>query len=121
MCSDVLNPVYVVNGMLIEDDKKSRPKAPPRQHTDPFFSLTTADIEGATPGWKPKCEGGAIADDSRRHYRNTNFVGDIKVCSVAYYTYLWGGRYYSHPSSNRLPLVSLHTSGNAARENFALR
>jgi hypothetical protein len=78
--TDPLNPVHYVNGMEISDDPASKPKTlPPARDGGwaPTLSLTTQDIEGAVPGWKPKHVNGGIPEEHRRHFRNTNYIGDI--------------------------------------------
>jgi hypothetical protein len=70
-------PVYSVNGMLIRDDIKfTKPRPLPNAADHDFFSLKTNDIEGAWPGWTPPHECQPPVE-RRRHFRNTNFVGDI--------------------------------------------
>ncbi|CAM9664957.1 unnamed protein product [Ectocarpus sp. 12 AP-2014] len=72
-----LTPSYRVNGMDVADDPvKSRPRALPKAKDGPFYPLTTADIEGATPGWRPLPQVNPPLE-ARRHFRNTNFMGDI--------------------------------------------
>ncbi|CAM9738587.1 unnamed protein product [Chrysoparadoxa australica] len=72
-----LQPSYTVNGMVVEDDPvKSRPRALPRQKAEPYRTLTTSDIEGAQCGWRPFHKTYPPLDQ-RRHFRNTNFIGDI--------------------------------------------
>ncbi|CAN0538950.1 unnamed protein product, partial [Ectocarpus sp. 8 AP-2014] len=72
-----LTPTYRVNGMDVADDPvKSRPRALPKAKDGPFYPLTTADIEGATPGWRPLPQVNPPLE-ARRHFRNTNFMGDI--------------------------------------------
>lgn len=74
---DPLDPVYVVNGSVIKDDPQGcKPKKLPKKKNTPFYSLIADDIEGATPGWQPPMELRPLLED-RRHFRNTNFVGDI--------------------------------------------
>jgi len=78
--TDPLNPCHYVNGMELRDDPLSKPKGLPGARDGgwaPNLSLTTQDIEGAVPGWKPKHVNGGIPEEHRRHFRNTNFVGDI--------------------------------------------
>jgi hypothetical protein len=76
-CSDPLRPVHFINGMLVQDDMKyTMPKRLPPQREGPFFPLTTSDIEGAYPGWTPP-HSMQPPIEQRRHFRNTNFVGDI--------------------------------------------
>ena len=75
--SDPLRPVHFVNGMEISDDLvHTMPKKLPAGKNEPYYTLTTADIEGAQCGWKPPhdCQ---PPMEKRRHFRNTNFVGDI--------------------------------------------
>jgi len=80
--TDPLRPSYVVNNMRIEDDMvKSQPKKLPKGKNDPFYSLITEDIEGTKPGWKPPHET-CPPMSQRRHWRNTNFVGDIDGTSA---------------------------------------
>jgi hypothetical protein len=53
-CTNPLMPVYTVYGMVHEDHPVlSKPRALPKQLNTPYYTLTTADIEGAQPGWKP--------------------------------------------------------------------
>lgn len=72
-----LTPSYRVNGMDIADDPvKSKPKTLPKARDSPFYPLTTADIEGAQSGWRPLPQVNPPLE-ARRHFRNTNFMGDI--------------------------------------------
>lgn len=72
-----LAPSYRVNGMEIADDPiKSRPRSLPKARDGPFNPLTTEDIEGAQPGWRPMPQMHPPLE-ARRHFRNTNFMGDI--------------------------------------------
>lgn len=72
-----LTPSYRVNGMDIADDPvASRPRSLPKARDGPFYPLTTVDIEGAQPGWRPMPQVNPPLE-TRRHFRNTNFVGDI--------------------------------------------
>ncbi|KAG5182261.1 hypothetical protein JKP88DRAFT_164721, partial [Tribonema minus] len=81
-CTNPLVPVYRCYGKEIADDPvESRPRALPPQKNAPFFSLTTADIEGAQPGWKPPTQLHPPLEQ-RRHWRNTNYVGDIRGASA---------------------------------------
>ena len=74
---DPLDPVYVINGAVVKDDPQgSKPKKLPKKKNTPFYSLIADDIEGATAGWIPPMELRPLLED-RRHFRNTNFVGDI--------------------------------------------
>jgi hypothetical protein len=75
---DPQRPEYRVNGMLIRDDLKyTTPKPLPAPAAHPYFTLKTDDIPGAQSGWIPPhaCQ---PPMDMRRHFRNTNFVGDIE-------------------------------------------
>mmetsp|Transcript_79432 Transcript_79432/g.158604 ORF Transcript_79432/g.158604 Transcript_79432/m.158604 type:complete len:570 (+) Transcript_79432:39-1748(+) len=75
---DPLKPEYRVNGMVIRDDPKyTQPRPLPGPANHDFYSLKTNDIEGAWPGWVPPHEC-TPPIDQRRHFRNTNFVGDIR-------------------------------------------
>jgi hypothetical protein len=72
-----LKPEYRIHGMVIRDDPKyTTPKPLPAAAAHAFYSLKTDDIEGAAPGWVPPhaCQPPL---EQRRHFRNTNFVGDI--------------------------------------------
>lgn len=72
-----LTPSYRVNGMDVADDPvKTRPRALPKAKDGPFYPLTTADIEGAAPGWRPLPQVNPPIE-ARRHFRNTNFLGDL--------------------------------------------
>ncbi|KAJ8610107.1 hypothetical protein CTAYLR_007080 [Chrysophaeum taylorii] len=76
--TDPLRPTHRINGMCIKDDMvKTMPKKLPKATQGPFFPLHTQDIDGAQCGWKPPH---AIQPplDQRRHFRNTNYVGDIQ-------------------------------------------
>lgn len=76
-CTDPLRPVHYINGMQVADDMvHTMPRRLPPQREGPFFPLTTKDIEGAYPGWTPP-HAMQPPLDQRRHFRNTNFVGDI--------------------------------------------
>lgn len=61
---------------VADDPIKSRPRPMPKAKDGPFYPLTTADIEGATPGWRPLPQVNPPLE-ARRHFRNTNFMGDI--------------------------------------------
>ncbi|CAM9357670.1 unnamed protein product, partial [Laminaria digitata] len=72
-----LAPSYRVNGMDVADDPvKSKPRALPKARDSPFYPLTTLDIEGAQPGWRPLPQMNPPLE-ARRHFRNTNYMGDI--------------------------------------------
>jgi hypothetical protein len=79
--TDPLDAEYRVNGMSILNDPRMKPKGLPEARDGgraPYLSLMTQDIEGAVPGWKPKHLNGGIPEEARRHFRNTNFVGDVQ-------------------------------------------
>ena len=71
--SDSLNPVYKINGMEIKDDKGCKPKQTRQLTNVPFFSLQSSDIAGATCSYRRR-----KLEETRRHYRVTNLVADIK-------------------------------------------
>lgn len=72
-----LRPSYKINGMTVTDDLKyTTPKALPAPANHDYYSLQTHDIEGAQCGWRPPHECQPPMED-RRHFRNTNFIGDI--------------------------------------------
>lgn len=72
-----LIPSYRVNGMDIADDPiKTKPRGLPKAKTSPFYPLITLDIEGAQPGWRPLPQMNPPLE-ARRHFRNTNYMGDI--------------------------------------------
>lgn len=76
--TDPLRPKHKVNGMCIEDDLvKTMPRKLPKARNGPFLPLSTHDIEGAQCGWKPTHTVHPPLED-RRHFRNTNFIGDIE-------------------------------------------
>lgn len=68
--TNCLNPVYEINGMVFKDDKYTRPTRP-RDLMEDNSLLQTADIAGATQGWRKSLL-------PRREYRNTNYIGDIQ-------------------------------------------
>jgi len=78
--TDPQRPRHVMHGRVIEDDDPGgRPRrhvgtAPPREAA----SLTTRDIEGATPGWRPPHSGAAaIPSARRRQFRDVTSVADV--------------------------------------------
>jgi len=75
--TDPLRPEYTVNGMKVADDYvKTMPRKLPDAAQHDYYNLQTSDIEGAQSGWKPPHEMYPPID-KRRHFRNTNFIGDI--------------------------------------------
>ncbi|KAJ0395635.1 hypothetical protein P43SY_003291 [Pythium insidiosum] len=75
--TDVLNPVYKVNGMTYQDDALSHPKLLHPQRDKPSYALQTADIAGANPFDASKTVVGGIPNEKRRHFRQTNRTDDI--------------------------------------------
>jgi len=76
-CTDPLRPVHFINGMEVADDMvHTKPKLLPPARDGPFYPLNVRDIEGAYPGWQPPHKMQPPLE-ARRHFRNTNFVGDI--------------------------------------------
>jgi hypothetical protein len=76
--SDPQRPAFAVHGRVVRDEDPGMFVAPPRpaaQHPD--FSLTTADIDGATACDAKEPMVGGIKPENRRDYRVTNFVADI--------------------------------------------
>lgn len=72
-----LTPSYRVNGMDIAHDPVTfGPRPLPKARNGPFYPLMAADIEGAQPGWRPMPQMNPPLQ-ARRHFRNTNFIGDI--------------------------------------------
>ncbi|CAE7221290.1 unnamed protein product [Symbiodinium sp. KB8] len=61
--SDPQAPKHTIHGMRVEDDPLSKPRSKHHATNTPFYALTT--------------HMGGVAPDKRRHFRNTNFVGDI--------------------------------------------
>ncbi|KAH8047717.1 hypothetical protein JL721_12130 [Aureococcus anophagefferens] len=75
--TDPLRPTHRINGMEVKDDMvRTMPKKLPKPHDGPTLSLYTDDIEGARCGWKPPHEMQPPLE-KRRHFRNTNYIGDI--------------------------------------------
>ena len=75
--TDPMNPHYFMNGMETCDDPiRTKPRALPKAIPGPYRSLYTDDILGAKSGWRPPHEM-QPPPEKRRHWRHTNFVGDI--------------------------------------------
>jgi hypothetical protein len=75
---DPQRPAHTVHGRVITDDDPAMFTQPrTRDAGRPFNSLTTADIEGATTHFAMEVPVGGIAPERRRHFRVTNFVGDV--------------------------------------------
>lgn len=79
--TDMMDPHYFMNGMETCDDPvRTKPRALPRAIPERMAhapSLYVGDIEGATSGWRPPHEM-QPPPEKRRHWRSTNFVGDIQ-------------------------------------------
>lgn len=75
--SNVLNPVYTVNGITVEDDPLSRPAPQHPFRNKPSFALATSDILGASCSDPAKTVVAGIVNEQRRHFRATNETGDI--------------------------------------------
>uniref|UniRef100_A0A7S2DC98 Uncharacterized protein n=1 Tax=Octactis speculum TaxID=3111310 RepID=A0A7S2DC98_9STRA len=72
-----LRPEYKIHGMTVGDDmSKTMPRKLPKAAEHEYYSLKSDDITGATCGWKPPVQIYPPME-ARRHFRNTNFIGDI--------------------------------------------
>jgi hypothetical protein len=112
-----LNPQHYVNGMAIYDDAKSKPNGLPVARDNgraPTLSLTTQDIEGAVPGWKPKHTNGGIPEEKRRHFRNTNFIGDVQGAQVRLACLVR----VLHPLTSRRSQADSHRHGIVTNRNI---
>ena len=68
-CTDLMRPVYEVNGIVVEDEPRySKPKPLPR-YVDGNHLLQTVDIEGAFSGWGKR---------ERKEYRNIMSTQDVQ-------------------------------------------
>lgn len=65
--TDLMNPVYFVNGLQIKDEEKSKPK-PLKKFIPDNHQLGTRDIDGAYPGWGAR---------ERREVRNIMSTMDV--------------------------------------------
>lgn len=76
---DPLRPTHIVHGRVVRDDDAGMYVKPavPKTSTRPFLPLETADIEGAQASFHQEVSVGGIAPEKRRHFINTNFIGDI--------------------------------------------
>jgi hypothetical protein len=80
---DPLRPTHVVHGRVVADDDPGMyVKSPPKGGHRPFLSLTTDDIEGARGSFQQQASVGGIHPDQRRHFRVTNFLGDMPEAAV---------------------------------------
>ncbi|POM60834.1 hypothetical protein PHPALM_30256 [Phytophthora palmivora] len=75
--TNVLNPVYSVNGMTIADDPLSRPLAQHPKRDKPNFTLRTDDIDGAGCSDPATAIVAGIIMSKRRDFRDTNVTSDI--------------------------------------------
>ncbi|TMW64030.1 hypothetical protein Poli38472_014147 [Pythium oligandrum] len=75
--TNVLNPVYTVNGMTSQDDAQMRSKILHPQLQKPSYALQTSDIAGANPYDASKNVVGGIPNEKRRGFRTTNRTDDI--------------------------------------------
>ncbi|KAG6615643.1 uncharacterized protein IUM83_04997 [Phytophthora cinnamomi] len=75
--TNVLNPVYTVNGMTFADDPLSRPLIQHPKRDKPSYALTTNDIEGACCADPATAIVAGIVMAHRRNYRDTNVTQDI--------------------------------------------
>jgi len=68
-CTNLMNPVYELNGIVVEDDSRySKPK-PLKKYVPGNHLLQTHDIEGAFSGW---------GRHERREYRNIMSTMDVQ-------------------------------------------
>jgi len=75
--TDLLDPKYQMNGMLVTDDPRyTKPKKNPAFIPENKL-LQTSDIEGAQPGWIPPARFNPPLE-KRREFRNTNYIDDIE-------------------------------------------
>ncbi|KAF1780077.1 hypothetical protein JG687_00012202 [Phytophthora cactorum] len=75
--TNVLNPVYTVNGMTFGDDPLSRPFVQHPKREKPSYALKTDDIEGASCTDPATAVVAGIVMAHRRNYRDTNVTSDI--------------------------------------------
>ena len=76
--TDPQRPTFAVHGRVVTDDDAGMFVTRARGAADhPDFSLTTADIEGAEVPRQKEFTVGGIKPADRRHFRVTNFIGDI--------------------------------------------
>jgi hypothetical protein len=70
--TDPVAPNYFIHGRPIEDDPKYTKPAPLKRYIEGNHLLQTSDIPGATAKTLEEVY------ESRRDFRNTNFLGDIE-------------------------------------------
>ncbi|KUF88570.1 hypothetical protein AM587_10007869 [Phytophthora nicotianae] len=75
--TNVLNPVYTVNGMTVSDDPLSQPLKQHPKRDKPSYALKTDDIEGASCTDPATAVVAGIVMAHRRNYRDTNITSDI--------------------------------------------
>ncbi|KAE8904052.1 hypothetical protein PF005_g18899 [Phytophthora fragariae] len=75
--TNVLNPVYTVNGMTFGDDPLSRPLVQHPKRDKPSYALKTDDIEGASCADPAAAIVAGIVMAHRRNFRDTNVTEDI--------------------------------------------
>ncbi|KAG7390404.1 hypothetical protein PHYPSEUDO_007927 [Phytophthora pseudosyringae] len=75
--TNVLNPVYTVNGMTFGDDPLSRPLAQHPRRDKPSYALKTDDIEGASCADPATTVVAGIVMAHRRNFRDANVTSDI--------------------------------------------
>ncbi|KAH7463707.1 hypothetical protein PRIC1_006589 [Phytophthora ramorum] len=75
--TNVLNPVYTVNGMTFQDDPLSRPLVQHPKRDKPSYALKTDDIEGAGCSDPATAIVAGIVMVNRRNFRDTNVISDI--------------------------------------------
>lgn len=78
--SNSLSPSYSLHGIEIKDSPRSRPRKLKGQIKDSHL-LKTSDIEGAQAGYISQHQL-SVPLESRREFRNTNFIGDIDGSSA---------------------------------------
>lgn len=68
-CTDLMNPVYAVNGIVVQDESRySKPK-PLKKYIPENLLLQTKDIDGAYSGW---------GTFKRNEYRNIMTTADVE-------------------------------------------
>ncbi|TYZ68354.1 hypothetical protein PybrP1_005381 [[Pythium] brassicae (nom. inval.)] len=75
--TNVLNPVYTINGKTHQDDEHSHPVTLHRKMDKPSNALRTSDIDGASCSDPTKAVVAGIVNEKRRHFRAINATEDI--------------------------------------------
>ncbi|RLN95159.1 hypothetical protein BBJ28_00017858 [Nothophytophthora sp. Chile5] len=75
--TNVLNPVYTVNGLTVSDDPLSRPLPQHPKRDKPSYALQTADIQGASCADPATTVVAGIVTAQRRNFREINATADI--------------------------------------------